>query len=232
MQPLEDKAKAHYQGDQGRRYHELKRAIPEQAFPWVARLRAEKIAPHVRPSDTVLEYGVGLGWNLAALQCVRKIGLDVGEFLEPLVRERGIEFVTESSRLEGGCVDVTVCHHTLEHAWTPPLVLAEIRRLLRRDGKLLLFVPYEKEQRFRQFHPQEPNHHLYSWNVQSLGNLVEDAGFSISSARVASFGQERFAAVWAARFGLGETGFRALRWMANSLKHELEVRIVGIPKSS
>jgi len=225
---VDDKAKPHYQGDQGRRYHELKRAIPEPAFPWIARLRAEKIAPHVRATDIVLEYGVGLGWNLAGLQCARKVGLDVGEFLEPLVRQRGIEFVTEAAQLPAESVDVVVCHHTLEHAWMPPQVLTEIRRLLRPAGRLLLFVPYEKERRFHRFDPTEPNHHLYSWNVQSLGNLVQDAGFTVQSAGLARFGQERFAANWAVRLGLGETGFRAWRWLANTLKHEFEVRVVAV----
>jgi SAM-dependent methyltransferase len=228
MQPLDDKSKPHYQGDQGRRYHELKRAIPEQAFPWIARFRAEKIEEHVRPGHTVLEYGVGLGWNLAALQCVRKIGLDVGEFLAPLVRQRGIEFVMDGAQLSPESVDVVVCHHTLEHVWVPTQTLAELHRLLRPRGTLLLYVPYEREQRFRHFNPREANHHLYSWNVQSLGNLVQDAGFSVQSAGLAPFGQERFAANLAVRFHLGESGFRTLRWLANTLKQEHEVRVVAM----
>ena len=63
--------------------------------------------------------------------------------------------------------------------------------------------------------------------MQTLGNLVQDARFDVRSARLASFGQERFAAIGATRLGLGEGGFRVLRWMANSLKRGLEVRIVA-----
>src|SRR5689334_1678045 len=116
MTSLEDKAKQRYQGSQGRQYHETKRAIPELAYMWVARHRAAKLAAFVRPSDTVLEYGVGLGWNLAALSCARKIGFDVGEFLEPTVRQRGIEFTKEPDKLAPAGADVVICHHTLEHA--------------------------------------------------------------------------------------------------------------------
>jgi hypothetical protein len=41
------------------------------------------------------------------------------------------------------------------------------------------------------------------------------------------FGQERFSAVWASRLRLGPVGFRLLHWLANSLKHELEVRVIA-----
>jgi SAM-dependent methyltransferase len=228
MTPSEDKAKQRYQGTQGRRYHEAKRSIPEVAFPWVARLRAAKIASHVRAGDVVFEYGVGLGWNLAALTCAGRIGFDVAEFLEPEIRRRGIEFVTDPALVALGSVDVVVCHHTLEHAWQPAEVLKSILRLLKPGGQLLLFVPYEKEARFRHFNSAEPNHHLYSWNPQTLANLVSDAGYSVKSAGLGPFGQERFAANWAVRLHLGERGFRALRWLANSVKHELEVRVTAL----
>jgi hypothetical protein len=116
----------------------------------------------------------------------------------------------------------------LEHAFNKKNLMATIYRLLRPQGRLLLFVPYEKERRFRRFDPSEPNHHLYSWNVQTLGNLVQDSGFTVQTASLCPFGQERFAAVLAERFHLGEGSFRVLRWVANTLKHELEVRLIAI----
>ncbi len=223
-----EKALERYQGASGQAYHRAKRAIPEEAFPWIARLRAEKLAAYVEPDHTVLEYGVGLGWNLVELTCARKVGLDVGEFLEREVRRHGIEFVTNPESLPDEAFDVVVCHHTLEHVANPPAVLATIRRVLRREGRLLLFVPFEKESRYRRFDPAEPNHHLYSWNVQTLGNLVADAGFVIEDAGIAAFGQERFAALMSLRLRLGEAGFRGLRWLANTLKNEKEVRLRAI----
>jgi SAM-dependent methyltransferase len=224
---LEDKAKQQYQGTRGLEYHQGKRTIPEEAFPWVARFRACKLASAVRPNDLVLEYGVGLGWNLAALTCARKLGYDIGSFLEPLVRQRGIEWVGDLQSVPDQSVDVVICHHTLEHAWHPADVLTSIHRLLRPSGRLLVFVPYEKERRFRYFDPGEANHHLYSWNVQTLSNLVQTAGFQVQRAALGPFGQERFAAVWAARLRLGEFGFRVLRWWANTLKQEYEVRVLA-----
>lgn len=217
-----------YEGELGRRSHEAKRSIPDSAIPWVARLRAEKISPFVGQRETVFEYGVGFGWNLAQLNCGKKLGFDVAEFLEPAVRQLGIEFVADPALIADGSMDVVICHHVLEHALHPAEMLVAMQRLLRTGGKLLLYVPYEKERRFRTFRSNEPNHHLYCWNVQTLGNLAAETGFEVREAKLGRFGQERFAAVWATRLSLGEIGFRMLRFVANRLKNELEVRVVAV----
>ncbi len=225
----EDRIKQRYQGEQGREYHGKKREIPQQAFAWVAQLRFEKIAPHVKPSDVVMEYGVGFGWNIASLECRRRLGFDLAQHLEAVLSERGIEFVADTSTLPDHSVDVIVCHHVLEHVPSPVEVLAELRRLLKTDGKLLLFVPYEKEKRYRNYDPDEPNHHLYAWNVQTLGNLVSDCGFAIESSGIRRFGYDRFAANWAERLKLGEAGFRLIRGLVHTLRPADEVSVVASP---
>jgi SAM-dependent methyltransferase len=226
-----EQAQRHYQGEAGRRYQEGKRAIPEAAIGWVARLRAEKLAPYVQPTDTVLEYGVGLGWNLAELPCRRKIGFDVGDFLEEAVRNLGIEFINDTKTVPDGSIDVVLCHHTLEHVIDPPGVLAELRRLVAPGGKVLLYVPFEREAKYSRFDPAEPNHHLYSWNAQTLGNLVRELGFDIKEAGCGDFGYSRFAAVLAVKLKLGEQGFRAIRVLLHLLKPMREVRIIAVKKT-
>lgn len=220
-------AAQHYKGEEGHRYHQQKRGIPEAAVPWVARLRAAKLARYVGPDDVVFEYGVGSGWNLAELHCKRRIGFDVADFLEDAVRARGIEFVSNPAQVPSGSVNVVICHHTLEHIVQPPAVLEELKRVLRPEGKILLFVPFEYEDRYRNFQPDEPNHHLYSWNVQTLGNLVEETGLHVISAGLGRFGYDRFAAVKAQKLGLGEKGFRFIRFLAHAIKPAWEVRIVA-----
>lgn len=221
-------AKQHYQGAAGRDYHAVKRGIPPEAYLWVARHRAQKFAPHIRELDVVFEYGVGWGWNLAALKCARRIGCDVSDFLAPTVREHGIEFVTDSREVKDGSVDVALCHHTLEHVELPLAVLRELRRVLRPGGTVLVCVPFEIERRYHHHSPAEPNHHLYSWNAQTLGNLVAEAGFELRRSEVAVFRFDRFASRWAVRLRLGECGYRVIRWLANLLDPEHEIRLVAV----
>jgi len=224
---FEDKIQQRYSGEKGRQYHRTKRSIPDSAYQWVAKLRAAKIHPHINKTDTVLEYGVGTGWNLAQLDCKRKLGFDMSEHLEPVLQSHGIEFVKDIKNINDASIDVVICHHMLEHTGNPPEILKEIRRILGKDGKLLLFVPFEKEGRYRYFNPDEPNHHLYSWNVQTLGNLVSDMGFTIVQGKVREFGYDRFAAVWAVRLGLGQRGFRLIRKAIHLIKPASEVYIMA-----
>ncbi|MBI5801504.1 MAG: class I SAM-dependent methyltransferase [Verrucomicrobia bacterium] len=223
----DNSAARHYQGEAGRAYHEGKRGLPPPAFPWVARLRAEKFTSHIRVADTVVEFGVGAGWNLAELKCARRIGFDLADCVEPSVRELGIEFVRDSAGLADAIADVVICHHMLEHALNPAASLAEIRRVLKPGGKLLLHVPFEKECRYRRHDPAEPNHHLFSWNAQTLGNLVTECGFKLESAGISQFGYDRAAAARACRLRLGERGFRLLRSVAHLLLPASEVRVVA-----
>ena len=226
--PTEDR----YRGDAGRAYQEQKRALPLNAFPWVARLRAEKFQAHIRANDHVIELGAGYGWNLAELKCARRVAIDLEDFLPAELKKGGVEFLECSSMLPARSFDSVICHHVLEHVESPLQMLAEIRRLLRPTGTLLLNVPFEKESRYRHFNPKEPNHHLYSWNVQTLGNLTADAGFNIQFAGVGEFGYDRAAAQLAVRLRGGERVFRILRRAAHLYRPALEVRIVAKPGAS
>jgi SAM-dependent methyltransferase len=222
----------HYVGEAGRAYHARRFAIPDVAYDWVARSRARKIAPRVSANDTVVEFGVGHGWNLAALACGRRIGFDLGTHVASIVRAHGIDFVERAAELRDGSADVLVCHHLLEHVPDPAETLAELRRVLSPTGRLLLFVPYETERRFRRYTDDEPDHHLFSWTPQSLGNLVHDCGFSVDSAGLGEFGSDRISAAWACRLRLGEPGFQLLRRLALTLRPAREVRIVATKRNT
>jgi len=224
---FEDKIRQRYSGEKGRRYHRSKRSIPDSAYQWVAELRAEKIRPFINKTDVVLEYGVGTGWNLAELDCQCKFGFDLSEHLEPVNLSHGIEYVKDIKKIDDASVDVVICHHMLEHTSNPPEILKEIKRILRENGKLLLFVPFEKERRYHHFNPDELNHHLYSWNVQTMGNLLSDIGFTIIQGKVREFGYDRFAAVWAVKLGLGRKGYRLIRKIIHLIKPASEVYIMA-----
>jgi SAM-dependent methyltransferase len=151
----------------------------------------------------------------------------LSEHLEHALQSHGIEFIKNISDVSDESIDVVICHHVLEHTGNPPEILKQAKRILRPNGKLLLFVPFEKERRYRRYNPQEPNHHLYSWNVQTLGNLVRDVGFNIVQGRVQQFGYDRFASVWSARLGWGQRGFRLIRKAIHLIKPASEVYIVA-----
>ncbi len=225
-------ARAAYQGQSGRAYHQEKRGLPSEALPWVIRVRAERFQPDVTRTDAVLELGCGAGWNLAGLLCARRVGFDVAGELRAEVEAAGIEFSESTRGFSDGAFDVVVCHHALEHVPDPLATLEEAHRLLRSGGRLLLTVPHETERRYRRFRADEPNHHLFSWNPQTLGNLVRVAGFGFETVALRRYGYDRRAALLASRFRCGETGFR---WIRATLQccvplHEVRVRARPEPR--
>ncbi len=227
-----DPAAALYRGDSGRAYHEGKRGLPAVAVPWVHRLRADKFQPWVSTGDVVFELGVGAGWNLAALACARRVGCDAAD--SAVVREAlhglGIELVGRTGEVPDGLADVVLCHHTLEHLLEPATALRELRRILKVSGRLVAHVPWEREGRYARYAPDEPNHHLHGWNVQTLGNLAAVLGWRIDCVRVRRYGYDRLAAKLAARLRIGEPGFRLVRSLLVGLRPLREVELVaGVP---
>lgn len=216
-----------YSGESSAKYHLDKRSIPAQALPWICELRARKFQPHVSSGAVVFEYGVGYGWNLAHLSCGRKIGCDISTMLETEVRKLGIEFIYKPEEILDATADIVICHHALEHLSSPSEALAQMHRILKPNGVLLLFVPYEKEKRYRQFNAGEANHHLFSWNVQTLGNLVEVCGFKFVEGGLQKFRFDRFAARVAMKLHLGRAGYFAVRALALLVAPEYEIRLIA-----
>jgi SAM-dependent methyltransferase len=222
-----DRSTSLYQGASGQKYHDEKREVRPEALEWLLRFRARKLQPHVGPGDVVFEMGVGSGWNLGRLRCLRRMGCDVSEFLAPRLGALGIEFVRDMAAVPGGIADVAICHHALEHVLRPAEALGELGRILKPGGKLVLHVPWEKERRYAHYRRDEPNHHLYTWNAQNLGNLVASLDYGIESVAVRRYGYDRLAANLACRLRLGEAGFRSLRSMLVAVRPLSEVELIA-----
>lgn len=222
----------YYRGSGGHQYHDQKRALRPEVVEWVLHLRAAKFQPLVNEEHTVVEFGVGSGWNLGRLQCRRKIGIDRADFLSEKLAQLGIEFFPEAEQLPAAIADVLICHQTLEHVISPAETLLQFCRILIPGGKLILHVPWERERRYARFDSDEPNHHLFNWNAQNLGNLLEVLGFKIQEIRVRRYGYDRFAANLAFRLHLGEAGFRLLRAAMIRLRPFREIEAVAISPGS
>jgi SAM-dependent methyltransferase len=189
-----------YTGDRGKEYHTAIHSNDPYVQQVVARQRLHKFQPFVKSDDTVLEFGVGMGWNLRYLNCQRRVGYDVSDIGYEICKDAGIEFTTDLASLSRGQFSLVICHHVLEHVPDPVGVLEQIWGLLAPEGRLILCVPFESHYRFRHFSPGDPNRHLFSWNILTLGNLVTSVNFSVDSAKIIPSGYEQRLA-FLARYG-------------------------------
>lgn len=199
-------------------------AMPVDAYAMVSRLRARKLQPHIKPSDTVFEFGVGSGLNLASLDCAGRTGFDINPNSSVEAAKHGIQMVGAE---DAGRYDIVICHHVLEHVLSPAECLNSLRDRLNTNGRLLLYVPYEEQRRYQKHIASDPNHHLYSWTPHTLANLLSECGYDVQSASLGAFGYERFAARIAAQYRLGAMGFHLIHRLAHLLRGEREVRLVA-----
>jgi SAM-dependent methyltransferase len=182
---------ARYQGVAGQQYHRAVHRADDYTRCVLARSRWRKFRRFVTPDDDVLEYGAGTCVNLLEMVCRHRVAYDLSDAGASVAARNGIEFVTNLSELAGREFSVVVCHHTLEHVPDPLATLDEIKSLLRPGGLLVLCVPFETARTYRRYFPGEPNHHLFSWNPLTLGNLVSEAGLDVRESHVSPFGYEQ-----------------------------------------
>lgn len=88
----------------------------------------------------------------------------------------------EELHLPDNRYDAIVMNHVIEHAVNPHALLRECRRLLKREGQLVLVTPNALSfghlfLRARWMH-LDPPRHLFLFSVRSLPALVRKAGFS------------------------------------------------------
>jgi SAM-dependent methyltransferase len=214
-----------YSKEFGAAYHRA-RQLPARSQELIAALRADKLRRWIAPEHRVLEYGVGFGWNLAALACREKVGFDVAE-LRAEVEAKGIRFESHEDSLPKNSFDVVLAHHVLEHVPGPVACLSRLRSLLRSAGRLLVFVPFEREPKYRQFRRLDRAHHLYSWTPRSLEHLLVAGGWVVEELDLLRFRFDRAAALATARLHGGLRLFRFIRALGVNLFPEYEICIAA-----
>ncbi|QDY70410.1 glycosyltransferase [Qingshengfaniella alkalisoli] len=161
----------------------------------------------------MLDIGTGSGLAarafLAAGWDVTATGFDVDAYLtDQAVFPEGIELhenvdVTDMTLFPDASFDVVWCAHVLEHVLDTGRALAEIRRVLKPDGLLLVTVPPAKS-------TVVGGHVSNGWNVGNLMYVLAVTGFDLRSGRFVRHGYNIFGEV-----GRGEAPPRSELRFAN-----------------
>jgi SAM-dependent methyltransferase len=124
-------------------------ALPDDPVPWAWERRRALLLDAARPGERVLDLGCGAGRFVAALRAAGADAIGVEIAAAALERARrnvpGGDFrLVEpdgSLPLGHGEVDLVWCSEVLEHVPDTVALLTEARRVLKRDGRLLVTVP-------------------------------------------------------------------------------------------
>jgi len=163
----------HYSGDAGERYFRVQTATAE---PGVA-IAATRFSKYIKDSDTVIDFGCGGGGILAALNCRRRIGIEVNPTARARAEARGVECYESIEQLPDETADVVISNHALEHVPSPIVALTTIRQKLRTGGTFVLCVPIDDWRVQKRYDMYDKNHHLHTWTPLLLGHTLAEAGF-------------------------------------------------------
>ena len=133
------------------------------------------------PNPSILDVGCGTGANLKMLAAYGQAeGVDISPQAVDFCRERGLDSVRlgaiEHLPYESNSFDLVTALDVVEHLDDDVAGLREMRRVLRPDGRLLVFVPAFM---FLWGVQDDVSNHRRRYTLPKLLSAVEAAGFSI-----------------------------------------------------
>lgn len=160
-------------------------------FLYLFPLRRSKVDEEVRylqalPQGRLLDVGCGSGaWLLFMRGLGWQVeGLDFDENAANVARQRGLRIhcgPLETHNFPDECFDAITLHHVIEHIPNPVATLVECRRILKRNGKLVLSTPNTASLGHRVFKHYwrglEPPRHLYLFCPSAMKSMLALAGF-------------------------------------------------------
>jgi SAM-dependent methyltransferase len=148
----------------------------------IIRSLVEKIRATLNTSNPrILDVGCGTGANLKMLADYgRAEGVDISPQAVEFCRERGLDSVklgaAEQLPYENDSFELVTALDVIEHLDDDVAGLREMRRVLRQDGRVLLFVPAFM---FLWGVQDDVSNHRRRYTLPSLVRAVEEAGFAV-----------------------------------------------------
>jgi SAM-dependent methyltransferase len=160
----------------------------DKYFDWQASIgefggwaNQSKFRDYISGESRVLDFGCGGGFLLKNLQCRKRVGVEVNPAAFETAKQNGIEVFARVDDVPDDYVDVVISNHALEHALQPLEELKSLHKKLRMGGKIVFVVPCEAIS--SRYHPNDVNHHLFTWSPMCLGNIFSEAGFSVIESK-------------------------------------------------
>src|SRR5215217_2368713 len=168
----------------------------------------EKISTKLK-TQRILDVGCGTGANLKMLAAYGKAeGVDISPQAVDFCHERGLDSVKlgaiEQLPYESDSFELVTALDVIEHLDDDISGLREMRRVLRRDGRLLVFVPAFM---FLWGVQDDVSNHRRRYTLPSLLKAIEEAGFSVEWSSYANI--SFFLPVLAVRSVMRWLGLRA-----------------------
>ena len=123
----------------------------------------------------ILDFGCGLGQNIYKLP--NAVGYDMSKFGIEFCKKKGINATNDLDSIPNQAFDIVISTHVLEHHPNPKEMLGNIYSKLKNGASLILVIPHEVHGKAQ--YKLDLNQHLFSWNFQTINNLLLTSGFIV-----------------------------------------------------
>lgn len=166
---------------------------------WLRDHRRKLFGKWLIPGLTALEFGARDVWTLRALDARSKIVCAPRAEPTVFIQEQ-IRIYEAPAALPDACADLVICDCVLEYLPEPRTALIHLKRALRSNGVIVVHALDDPDFRGPRF--DRAVDHYFSWNVQTMGNLLVDCGFDFLEGGVRKLPCEERVLQTSRRFGI------------------------------
>lgn len=160
-QPSLDVLGKYYESADYISHTDSKRSLFEKAYHFVKNIalknKLDLINSYQISKGTILDIGAGTGefLSVAKNNGWKTVGVEPSDKAKTIAKSKGVIFVENTSELESHSCDVITMWHVLEHVPNLEEQIAELKRLLKPQGTLIVAVP--------NFKSYDANHYGKFW---------------------------------------------------------------------
>lgn len=171
-----------YIGSLGEAYFSRQQSTARIASIWNLCLWSDYINEH----DFVLDFGCGGGNLLSILPGKHKVGVDINPAARSQAEKYGLEVYPTLDDVPFQKFTKVISSHALEHIPHPLFALQNLTKYLDQSGWLIILLPMDdwRTKTHRIYEQGNKDHHLYNWTPQNIGNLLNEAGYTVVNIEV------------------------------------------------
>lgn len=162
-------------------YHRVRQIMLDRKF---------KLVNFYSQGGTLLDYGSGTGYFPAYVQAKKKQvkAIEIDPEARKYSQERfGLDVYNPEALVNGAFqdaeFDVITLWHVMEHLYSPGTYVQKFRKLLQKNGHLIIAVPnftsYDAEYYGKYWAAYDVPRHLWHFSPKTMKKLVEKEGFTL-----------------------------------------------------
>jgi Methyltransferase domain len=128
--------------------------------------------------ENALEFGAGLGQNLAVIHANKKWVVDISDVSQRACEARGFNWRNKLDHVPDQAFDMILSRHSLEHTPDPFSTLQKLRRKAAENANFYLIVPLERSLAVSSLRQFDDHKHLFAWSPEALKNLLLETGWT------------------------------------------------------